>query len=197
MTAGRPALDRAPRGPGIWLHDTDHDRFRPMKVLVTAASKHGATIDIAARIAAALTAAGHRTTMLPPQDVPTVEPYDAVVLGSAIYMGRWLGPATEFGTRHRADLAARPTWLFSSGPLGDPPGPDNPLTDVIALGRAIGARSHRVFPGLLDKRRLGFVEKTIAGAVKAPEGDFRPWQDIDLWARKIASTLAAAEPIAV
>ena len=44
--------------------------------------------------------------------------YQAFVIGSAVYFGKWLRQGTEFVRRNRASLAGRPVWLFSSGPLG-------------------------------------------------------------------------------
>jgi menaquinone-dependent protoporphyrinogen oxidase len=56
---------------------------------------------------------------------------------------------------------------------------------------ATGARDHRTFAGLVDRRRLGLGEKAILAMVKAPEGDFRPWDEIRAWAGEIAAALAA------
>ena len=70
------------------------------------------------RVAAALTAAGLSAEARPVEDVKDIQPYDAVVLGGAAYMFHWLKPAVTFCRRHRKELAARPVWLFSSGPLG-------------------------------------------------------------------------------
>ena len=89
-----------------------------MKVLVTYATRHGATAGIATRIAETLTASGHDATAEPVEGVTDIAGYQAVVLGGAAYMSRWLTPAVRFARRHHADLATRPVWLFSSGPLG-------------------------------------------------------------------------------
>jgi len=89
-----------------------------MRVLVAYATRHGATAGIAERVAAALAAAGLPAEARPVEDVKDIEPYDAVVLGGAAYMFHWLKPAMTFARRHRKELAARPVWLFSSGPLG-------------------------------------------------------------------------------
>ena len=92
-----------------------------MKVLVAYATRHGATAGIAERVAAALTAAGLSAEARPVEDVRDVQPYDAVVIGGAAYMFHWLKPAVTFARRHHKELAARPVWLFSSGPLGTDP----------------------------------------------------------------------------
>lgn len=101
-----------------------------MRVLVAYATRHGATAGIAERVAAALTTAGLSAKAQPVEDVKDVKDYDAVVLGGAAYMFHWLKPAVTFARRHRKELAARPVWLFSSGPLG------NDLRSRRAAGRS-------------------------------------------------------------
>ena len=166
-----------------------------MRVLVTAASRHQSTTEIAEAIARVLTESGTNAASRRPGEVDSLEGYDAVVLGSGVYMGRWLAPATEFVERHRAALLERPVWLFSSGPLGSPvakPGGDP--ASVAELATSLNARGHRTFAGRLERKRLGLGEKLVAAGVKAPEGDFRPWQLIDAWAREIGAALKA-EPV--
>ncbi len=165
-----------------------------MKVLVTAATKHGATDEIAQAIGRALTAARADAAVIPPDEVTTLVGYDAVVLGSAVYMGRWLDPAKRFVERHRAALVERPVWLFSSGPIGDPLKPNEEPIDAAPLRESLGARDHRVFGGRLEKRGLGLAEKAVAAALRVPEGDYRPWTEIDAWAATIARSLGA-EPV--
>ena len=55
-----------------------------------------------------------------------------------------------------------------------------------------GARDHRVFAGRIEKRQLSFAEKAIMAVVRAPEGDFRSWEDTKEWAAGIARTLQPA-----
>ena len=45
----------------------------------------------------------------------------------------------------------------------------------------------------LDKSGLGFAEKGIVIALRAPEGDYRDWDDIRRWASAIAAVLHAEE----
>jgi menaquinone-dependent protoporphyrinogen oxidase len=160
-----------------------------MRVLVAAASKHGGTTEIARAIGTALTEARLETDVKPVDEVTTLESYDAVVLGSGVYMGRWLEPAKRFVERNATALATRPVWLFSSGPLGDPPKPAGEPADVLGYIERTHARDHRVFPGVLDKGALGLGERTIVAAVRAPAGDYRPWDEVKTWALGIAREL--------
>jgi menaquinone-dependent protoporphyrinogen oxidase len=79
-----------------------------MKVLVSAASKYGATGEIAQAVADVLAGKGLQVTVLPPQEVGAVEEFEAVVPGSAVYMGQWMKPARELAQRSAAALATRP-----------------------------------------------------------------------------------------
>jgi len=163
-----------------------------MTVLVAAASRHGSTRDIAGAIARTLAAAGVDAELRDVEEVADVSCYEAVVLGSGVYVGRWLEPARRFVDLYAEELAARPTWLFSSGPVGDPPKPaDDKAVQVAELLAATGAREHRLFAGRLDRAALGLGERAVVRVVGAAEGDYRDWGEIDAWARAIASELGA------
>jgi len=165
-----------------------------MRVLVTVATRHGATGEVGGAIARVLRERGLNTTQLPPGDVGDLSIFDAVVLGSAVYAGRWLAPATSLVTRLQRQLADRPLWLFSSGPIGDPLKPieDVDVADIIASTRAL---EHKVFAGKLDKSALGLLERAMVRAVHAADGDFRDWDEVSRWASEIADTLAASAPV--
>ncbi len=162
-----------------------------MRVLVTAASKHGATLEIATAIGEELVRAGIDVRVEPLEEVQSVDDYDGVVVGSGIYAGHWLGAAKAFVDRHATELALRPLWLFSSGPIGDPLKPEEDPADAAPIATRLGARAHRTFGGRLDRTRLGLGERAIVGLVRAPEGDFRPWDEIRSWGAEIARDLQA------
>jgi menaquinone-dependent protoporphyrinogen oxidase len=158
-----------------------------MNVLIAYASKHGSTEDIAVAIADALTACGLRAECIEASHVHSLEPYDAVVLGSAVYMRRWRPEARRFLRRHAHALVRRPFWAFSSGPVGDP-AKDNPAWNepprTIAKVVDLGAREHKVFGGVAQ----GGLAKSVA-----PEFlDRRDWDEIRAWAQHIAAGLRVA-----
>lgn len=167
-----------------------------MKILVCVASKHHATEEIGARVRQVLARdlGGAVVELRAPDDVTSVEAYDAVVVGSAVYLGRWLPRARRFVERHAADLSARPVWLFSSGPVARQPAPDRPPADVAALRPAVSARDHHVFAGRLERRVLSRWERAVVHALKVPDGDWRDWPAIEAWAGTIAQDLRAVTP---
>lgn len=160
-----------------------------MRVLVTAASKHGATAEIADAIGRGLTGNGITAVVLAPEEVNELEGFDAVVVGSAVYAGHWLDAAKELVERLGPELRNREVWLFSSGPVGDPLKPEEDPVDVAAMREATGAVEHRLLAGRLDRSLLGFAEKAIVMALRAPEGDFRDWEEIAAWSEAIARAL--------
>ena len=161
-----------------------------MKVLVSAASKHGSTDDVARAIAEILRESGHSAVVAAPETLTSLNGFDAAVVGSAVYYGKWLDTATTFVDRHLEWFDGRPVWLFSVGPLGDPPKPEAEPVEIPALVAKTLAREHRLFTGRLDRSRLSLGEKIIVKGVRAAEGDFRHWDEIRAWARAIGEALA-------
>jgi menaquinone-dependent protoporphyrinogen oxidase len=163
-----------------------------MTVLVAAASKYGATWEIAEAIGRRLSERGFEIDVRRVEEVDNVAAFEAVVLGSAVYAGHWLEQARRFVDANAAGLRTRPTWLFSSGPIGDPPRPaEEDAVQLDAILAATKPTAHRVFAGRLDKGRLSFPERAVVFAFRAAEGDFRDWDAIAAWADGIADVLEA------
>jgi menaquinone-dependent protoporphyrinogen oxidase len=176
---------------------TTPDRVRKLKVLVSAASMHGATAEIAQAIGQALAEQGFAVTLLPPEQVRSVDGYDAVIIGSAVYTGHWLDSAKDLVNRCRDALADRPVWLFSSGPVGKPSGKlaramgTDPV-DLPAMRAATRARDHQMFAGKLDRTVLSRPQRAALLVFRGLDGDFRDWPGIRQWADGISRQLALA-----
>ena len=161
-----------------------------MTVHVITATRHGSTAGIGEAIARTLRDQGFEAVSVDAEGATLPPPTDPVVLGSPIYMGRWMRPARHLLDQLAAEPAGRPIFVFSAGPLGDPPQPDDegdPDVEEFAAERAAGSRN---FTGKLDPAQLGRLERVAMGAVKAPAGDFRDWAQIKAWAQEIALELA-------
>lgn len=179
-----------------------------MHVLVAYASRHGATEGIAERIAETLLVAGVDAEAKPAAAVKSLSGYDAFVVGSAAYMRHWLGDARDFVRRHRSELAVKPLWLFSSGPIGTEPVNDKGVDQKVAsipqelpdLAAQLQARDHHVFFGAYerDRKPIGLAERLAAMMPASvqdamPFGDFRDWPEIEGWAAGIARELLAGD----
>jgi menaquinone-dependent protoporphyrinogen oxidase len=165
-----------------------------MTVLVAYASKRGSTAEIAETVAATLRREGLSVCLERAEEVQSLERFDAVVLGSAVYMKRWRGDARHFVKKHRKALRQMPFWVFSSGPVGDP-AEDNPEwaepPKIIEKVEELGGRGHVVFGGRLPAEPQGYIERAMVEGTPKEHRDRRDWTEIRDWAHQIATELAA------
>lgn len=160
------------------------------RVLVTYGSKRGGTAEIAAAIHEEMLGAGLDVELEPAAAIADISEYDVVILGGALYMGRWQRDARRFVKRHAAVLRARTVYMFSSGPLDDstrerdaPPPPS-----VAKLMEVAGTTHHITFGGRLERDADGLLASAIA---KKHAGDWREWHQIRGWARDVAAAVKA------
>ena len=187
------------------------------KVLVVYGSRHGGTRGIAERIGDVLRSEELAVDVTDADRAAGVGDADAVVIGSGVYIGKWLKEPLEFFQRNAATLATRPLWLFSSGPLQGSTAvkPDSdPMADALGpedgpgsggrkqiaeLSAATHPRDHRVFFGTFNPKDppRAMVERIVrlmpASKNILPAGDHRDWPAIEAWAREIAREL---QPVA-
>ncbi len=165
-----------------------------MRVLVAFASKNGSTEEIARRIAAQLGRGGLEVDCAEAGTVGDLGPYQAVVLGSAVYAKRWQPSARRFLRRHEQSLRTLPLWVFSSGPVGEPK--EGARTDAwleppktMARVEGMGARAHVVFGGRVPREPHNFIERAMTKNTPAEFADRRDWVEITDWAADIAAEL--------
>jgi menaquinone-dependent protoporphyrinogen oxidase len=163
------------------------------KVLVAYASKMGATAGIAEVIGDELRNHGHDVDVLDVTTVKGIEPYDAVVVGSALYIRRWRKEAVRFLRHHVDELRARQVWLFHSGPVGPDKDQDETMPPAVRhLAHKIGATPAVTFPGRLERATAeGFLARRLAAGDLA--GDSRDWVKVRAWAADISAALDATE----
>jgi menaquinone-dependent protoporphyrinogen oxidase len=167
------------------------------KVLVAHSSKRGSTAEIAEAIAAELARSGLDVDCVDADDAIDLAHYDAVVLGSAVYMKRWRGDAKHFLRRHAAELAQRPFWIFSSGPVGDPEKTADPSwlepRRILRKAEELGVRDHVVFGGRVPAEPRGPIETAMVRDTPPEYRDRRDWVAIRDWAHRIADALVTVE----
>ena len=173
------------------------DRAQGPRVLVSAASTHGSTSEIAQVIGQVLATQGLTVTVLPPAEVQSIDEYDAIIIGSAVYSSHWLDAATDLVNRFLDPLRTRPVWLFSSGAVGSPVSKlslamAREPVEIAGLRIATHAREHRMFAGKLDRKVLTHAQWASLLIFHCLEGDFRDWAEIRQWASGIAEHLTRA-----
>jgi menaquinone-dependent protoporphyrinogen oxidase len=166
------------------------------KILVTYASKYGATAEIAGKISDLLLQVGLQVDLFSVDNVRDLAPYHAVILGSGVYIGQWNKKAAVFLQNNEEALTERQVWLFSSGPtgVGDPVELLNGWRLPAALqpvANRIQPRDTVVFHGFINPGKLNFIQKlAIKNIVKKPFGDYRDWDAIAAWTGSVAKALS-------
>jgi menaquinone-dependent protoporphyrinogen oxidase len=165
----------------------------PHRVLVAYATKYGSTAELAQFIVGILRDEGLEADCLPASKVTAVDEYDAVLIGSALYMGRWRREAARMARRHRKALRRRAVWAFSSGPL-DRSASDRNIPPVPSARRAmdrVRARDHITFGGRLETGARGRVARMVLEEGRG--GEFRDFDAVESWARGVAAEIMALE----
>jgi menaquinone-dependent protoporphyrinogen oxidase len=159
------------------------------RILVAYGSKHGATEEIAEAVAGELRSGGHTVDCVAAENAEGIASYDAAVVGSAVYMGRWRPDARRLLRRSAGPLSEHPLWLFSSGPCGQadpsfaaPPGLER-------RAKRLGAREHVVFGGRIPSEPGNFIERSMASKSAPEHRDLRDWDAIRSWAAAIARSI--------
>ena len=161
------------------------------RVLVAYASKMGSNVEIADAIVGVLRESGLDAEAVPARDVKDLAPFDAVVLGSALYAAHWQRDAHRLVSRRKEVLQTKPLWLWSSGPLdralaiADLP----PAANVLEIMGDIPFRGHKTFGGRLAPDSPGVDEQILR---THQIGDFRDWVAIRAYAAEIARVLLSA-----
>ena len=155
------------------------------KVLVAYGTRAGSTASVAERVAAVLKSNGFAAEALPADKVRDVASYGAVVLGSAVRAGKLMPEALKFVEKNKAAIAARPFAAFVVC-LTMKECDEKSRAAASAYLEPVRLRSkplsEGLFGGVMDLAKLGVFERTIMKAMKAPQGDYRNWTEVEAWA---------------
>lgn len=167
-----------------------------MRALVTFGSTRGGTQGLAFYVADGLRAEGFVVDVQPAAHTLSVEGYDVVIVGGALYANRWHKAARAFVKRHTAELRRVPTYFFSSGPLDESAVKRSipPVRGVAKLMDRVGARGHATFGGRLSSHARGIPASSMA---KKMAGDWRDPGQVRAWTGEVAADLRSQSPAGV
>jgi menaquinone-dependent protoporphyrinogen oxidase len=164
-----------------------------MRILVTYASKHGSTEEVAEVVAYRLREAGLSTHLVPAAEVEDLEGYDGVVIGTALYMGRVHHDARHLLKRFHRALASMPVAVYAMGPRTleerEVAGSRKQLGWALSKVPDIEPVAVAIFGGVLHKADQPFPFNRM------PETDARDWDAIREWAEEVASVLYERNPV--
>jgi menaquinone-dependent protoporphyrinogen oxidase len=161
------------------------------KVLVAYASKYASTGGVADAIGKELCNRGAAVDVCLVKNVGDLNPYRGVVVGSAIYMGKWMPEAVDFVQKNREVLGQIPVVYFLVCMTMRDPTQENRRKVLAYLDRVLKEVPQvkpveiGTFAGALDYSNLSVPNKMIMKVKGAPEGDFRQWDVIRAWATRL------------
>ena len=163
------------------------------KVLVTYATKYGTTREIAEEIAGVLTSAGLDTEIIPVMEVGIIDAYDAIVIGSPLYMGKILVEAREFCKQYKPYLEGKWIAFFVSGiAVCKEENTNNKimLEAIDEMSEYVKIDEKGTFGGRLFLDRHSESDMQLATIAGASEGDFLDMEDVRTWAKEIGQKIA-------
>ncbi len=163
------------------------------RILVAYATRLGSTSDVAETIGQVLRDAGADVEVLPVAEVIDLDSYDALVLGSAIRVGKPLPELVQFASRNELALSGLPVAYFAVCATMKEDTPEH--RDVVVgylepLRRIKEPLSIGLFAGAFEYGKVNRLVRWVLKALHAPEGDWRNWDEIRAWAADLASRLS-------
>jgi menaquinone-dependent protoporphyrinogen oxidase len=170
------------------------------QILVAYGTRYGSTCEVAETVAATLGEQGVDTDVRQAREVRSLVGYDAVVLGTPLYMGALHKDVRALLERNQAALEHTPFALFALGPIKPDDGLDGSreqLFTALAKLPVPTPASTAVFVGAYDPARLGFKDKMIAALPASPlhgeaAHDDREWDSIRGWAMDLSVEITRA-----
>ena len=163
----------------------------PQPILVAYATKRESTHEVADAVAARLRELGHAVDVRLAPRIGTLEPYRAVVLGGALYAGRWHSDARHFLAKHRDELTRIPIAVFALGPLKLEP---KDVEGSRPSSTTPSPRSTSSSPFRHHLRRRDRPGEAALPFNRMDAADARDWDAIRSWADEIASGSRRVRP---
>jgi len=164
------------------------------RLLVAYASKYGSTGGVADAIGKELCSKDVAADTVLIKNANNIGSYHGVIIGGAVYMGKWMSEAVDFVKQNKDILCKVPVAYFLVGmTLARHPEKRaevlsymDPILKAVPEMKPVGIGT---FAGAMDYNNLSWINKKIMKSKGSPEGDFRDWNAIRSWAGDLASRL--------
>ncbi len=163
----------------------DDDMSEMRKVLVAYATRYNSTREIAEEIGSVLGEEGVDVDVRNIIDLTDSAGYQGMVIGSPIYMGKWLPEAVEFVQFNQEELRKIPVAVFTAGISLRDRTEENikaAMAAILAIRPYVHPFDVGLFAGKLDIALLNNADRDIIRMKREEEGDFRNWDEIAGWA---------------
>jgi menaquinone-dependent protoporphyrinogen oxidase len=160
------------------------------RILVTYATRAGSTSEVASAIGETLSQRGFVVDVKPVKENPSLNGYQAVIMGSAVRMGSWLPEAVEFVKTNQQALSKIPVAVFTVHLLNTGDDETSRVSRSAYLNTVRAFLNHAeeaFFAGEIDLEKLPFLDRLMAKMVKSPVSDLRDWDKIRGWANAALS----------
>jgi menaquinone-dependent protoporphyrinogen oxidase len=166
------------------------------QILVAYGTRYGSTREVAETVAVTLGEQSIGTEVKQAREVRSLAGYDAVVLGTPLYLGALHKDVRALLEKNRAALEHTPFALFALGPIKADDGLDGSreqLFTALAKLPVPTPVATAVFVGAYDPARLVFKDKMIAALPASPlhgevAHDDRDWKAVRAWAGELATS---------
>ncbi len=165
------------------------------RILVAYATRYGSTRGVAETIGDELQKAGEAVDVRPITGVADLSPYRAAIIGSPIYMGKWLPESQTFIEKNQQHLKKIPVAYFAVGftvKEGTPGIIRKAEASMDQVRLIVNPVEVGIFPGKLDTARLSIADRAIITLIRAKTGDFRDPGAARTWARMVQKKIAPA-----
>lgn len=178
-----------------------------MKALIVYGTRYGTAAEIAEEIAKVMENEGVEVSIADSKGLKNcdVTPYDLVIVGSGIKMGKWTKESLKFLQNNKSTLKSKKVALFVSCASANEEksraeGQEKYLDEIaaeylsskpVALGLFGSVYDPNAKHGLMYKMTNRFMRKELEkqGIDTSMRYDFRNWEEIRAWARELAKQL--------
>jgi len=161
------------------------------KILVIYDSKFGSTTEIAEFIGKHIPTGDQTVDAKPIDEVQNLNPYNNVIIGSAIQYNKWLPAARDFIIKHENELSIKNVSCFlvcltlARDNEKSRKEAESYAKEIESLVPKVKVQNFGKFAGVLDYSKMSFAQRILAKGIflilGIKEGDYRDWNEIENW----------------